>query len=98
MVSARHPHRVHALHAVVARQDILQRVVERMSKVQRGGDIWRRNEDRIRRASISGLRMEATSVAPPRPRKGLRVRRGVGFGELEFRAAGWRARFDGLCA
>jgi DNA mismatch repair protein MutH len=69
---------------VVPGEDILQSVVQRMTKVQRSGDIWRRNEYRIRLTRIGWLSVKASRITPLRPRKGLCVRGGVGFSELEF--------------
>ena len=48
MIGARNPHGVVADHAAPACQDVLQRVVEGMTHVQRGGDVWRRNDDDVR--------------------------------------------------
>ena len=49
MVGADHPQRVLAAHALAARQDVLQRNVERMADVQRARDVGRRHDDRPRR-------------------------------------------------
>ena len=45
MVGADHPERVLALHSGMARQNVLQRIVERMADVQRAGDVGRRHDD-----------------------------------------------------
>ena len=46
VVGARHPERVAAVHALVADQDVLERVVERVAQVERAGDVRRRDDDR----------------------------------------------------
>ena len=45
MVGARLPQHVLAVHAVVAAQDVLQGIVERVAHVQIAGDIWRRDDN-----------------------------------------------------
>ncbi len=45
MVGARLPENVPALHAPVAAEHVLQRVVERVADVQRARDVGRRNDD-----------------------------------------------------
>lgn len=47
VVGAGEPADLLALHAVIADQDILQRVVEHMAERQDAGDVRRRNHDRI---------------------------------------------------
>ena len=49
MVGARHPQRVVAAHAVVARQAVHDGLVERMPHVQRAGHVRRRQLNRKRR-------------------------------------------------
>ena len=48
MVCAHHPQRILAEQPLVARQDILERVVERVADVERAGDVGRRVDDRPR--------------------------------------------------
>src|SRR6185437_12332129 len=45
MIDAWLPQHVAAVHAPVAAQDVLQRVVERVAHVQVAGDVRRRNDD-----------------------------------------------------
>ena len=47
MVGSRLPQHVLAAHALVAAQDVLQGIVERMAHMQRAGDIRRRNDDGV---------------------------------------------------
>jgi hypothetical protein len=63
MVGADHPERVLALHPGVARQDVLQRVVERMADMQRAGDVGRRHDDGERLGVLS-LRAEQALPFP----------------------------------
>jgi hypothetical protein len=82
MIGAGHPEGVVALHAAHADQDVLQRIVEGMSQVQRAGDIGRRDDDAVRRSRGIGL---AVKVAVPFP-KGIPARLRCGmvvlFGKL----------------
>lgn len=55
VVGARHPQRVGALHAVVAREAVHDRLVERMAHVQRARDVGRRQLDRERLGAFLGL-------------------------------------------
>jgi hypothetical protein len=48
VVGARQPQRVVAIHPLVADEDVLQRVVERVPPVQRAGDVGRRDDDAVR--------------------------------------------------
>ena len=69
-------------HAVPADQDVLQRVVHRMSQMQRGRHVWRRDDDAVRSTRIGRLGMEQvsppTTPASPRVNRGrvIRLRRG----------------------
>ena len=49
VIGARLPQHVLALHAVIAHENILQRIVERMAHMQAAGDVRRRNDDGIGR-------------------------------------------------
>ena len=64
MVAARDPDRVVALHAVVADQDVLQRVVERMAHVQLARDIWRRDDHAVRLLALVDLCVEELVLLP----------------------------------
>ena len=48
MIDPGNPDRVEPAHAMLADENILQRVVDRMAQMQRPGDIRRRNDDAIR--------------------------------------------------
>jgi hypothetical protein len=47
VVGAGHPERVVAVHPLVADQDVLQRVVERVAQMKRAGDVRRRDDDAV---------------------------------------------------
>ena len=64
MAAARNPDRVVALHAVVANQDILQRIVEGMAHVQLARDIWRRDDHAVRLLALIDLGMEELVLLP----------------------------------
>jgi len=53
MIHANNPQRILALHPLVADDDILQRIVQRMADMQRSGDIGRRVYDGKRFAVIA---------------------------------------------
>ena len=55
VIGSRLPQRPVAAHAVVARQPVHDRVLERMSHVQRAGHVRRRDHDAVRRAVAAGL-------------------------------------------
>ncbi len=61
MVGAWLPQGLIALHAVIADQDVLQRVVERMPHVQAAGHVRRRNDDGIR-LTVGALAPRATGL------------------------------------
>ena len=62
VIATRDPNRVVALHAVVADQDVLQRVVERMAHVQLARDIRRRDDHAVR--LLVDLRVEELVLLP----------------------------------
>ena len=64
MVAARDPDRVVALHAVVADQDVLQRVVERVAHVQLARDIRRRDDHAVRLLALVDLCVEELVLLP----------------------------------
>ena len=64
MVAARNPDRVVALHAMIADQDVLQRVVERMAHVQLARDIRRRDDHAVRLFRLIDFCMEELVVLP----------------------------------
>jgi hypothetical protein len=64
MVGAGLPQHVLAAHALEPRQDVLQRVVERVTHVQRAGHVGRRDHDGIRRASAAAA--ERAGLLPRR--------------------------------
>ncbi len=83
VVGAGHPQRLVALHPVVADQDVLQRVVERVAEVQRGGDVRRRDDDRVRGVAVGdGFGVEHVGRRPCGLDGGFGVGGGVGLGQL----------------
>ena len=64
MVRAGKPQGAVALHALVARQDILQRGVERVAHVELAGDVGRRHDDGIRLLVGVGFGLEAVVFHP----------------------------------
>ena len=48
VIGAGHPERLEALHAFLADEDVLQRVVQGVAEVQGAGHVRRRNDDRVR--------------------------------------------------
>ena len=78
MVGARHPQRVVAAHAVVARQRVHDGVLERVPHVQRAGHVRRRQLDRERRLArdrASARRRRSVPTAAPSGPRWRRVRR-----------------------
>ena len=63
MIGADHPERVLALQPSVAREDVLQRIVERMADVERAGDVGRRVDDRPR-LGVRALGTEQAVLLP----------------------------------
>jgi hypothetical protein len=84
VIRTRHPQRVEALHPLHADEDVLQRVIERVAKMQRAGYVWRWNDNAKRRARIVRVGMEVAALLP----KGipLLLRGGV----IVLRGEGWR--------
>ena len=68
-------------HALEARQDVLQRVVERVAHVQRAGDVGRRDHDRIGlgAAPLRTTGQECARLLPGRIDAALDLGRQVGF-------------------
>src|SRR5262249_44267094 len=64
MVGARLPQHVAPAHALKARKDILQRVVERVTHMQRSRHIWWRNDDAIRPRADAAPALECTRLLP----------------------------------
>ncbi len=58
------PQHIVALHAPPARQDVLQRVVQRVSHVQASGDVWRRDHHGERRERRVGSGREHPELEP----------------------------------
>ena len=83
MIGARHPQGLVAAHAVVPDEHVLERVVEGVSEVQRGGDVGGRDDDRIgRRAVADGFGVEDVAGCPGGGHRRLGVGGGVGLGQL----------------
>ena len=68
MIDARLPQHVAAVHAPVAAQDILKRVVERVAHMQIAGDVRRRNDDakRLRLRPVGATGPEGARLLPKR--------------------------------
>ena len=68
MVDARLPQHVASVHAPIAAQDVLKRVVERVAHMQIAGDVRRRNHDakRLRRRAIGAAGPERSRRLPKR--------------------------------
>ena len=64
VVRAGKPERIEAVHALVADQDVLEGIVERMPPVQRAGDIRRRDHDRVRAPRRGGVRVKVSALLP----------------------------------
>ena len=64
VVGAGHPERLETLHPLLADEDVLQRVVQRMAQVQRAGHVRRRNDDRVRLAAGVRLAVEVACFLP----------------------------------
>ena len=69
VVGARLPEHVPALHAMIAAQDVLQRVVERVAHVQVAGDVGRRDHH-AERLGVGALRPAGAKGAFPLPERG----------------------------
>ena len=68
MIDARLPQHVAAVHAPIAAQNVLQRVVERVAHMQIAGDVRRRNDDakRLRRRPVGAAGPEGAGLLPKR--------------------------------
>ena len=64
MIRAGHPQGGIALHALIAREDVLQRRIERVAHVQLAGDVRGRHDDGKRLFVRVGLGLEAVVVHP----------------------------------
>ena len=88
MVSARHPQGWFAQHAVEADEHILQRVVERMAKVERGRDVrWRDHHGVGVSPRVDRHGMERVCRVPLGGDRSLGIGRDVGFFKLAHRSA-----------
>ena len=82
MIRAGQPENFLAIHARLAGEDVLDRVVENVAKREHAGDIRRRDDDGIRRLRRFRIRDEKLSVEPeliPLVLDGLRF---VSFGNF----------------
>ena len=77
MIDARLPQHVTAVHAPIAAQNVLKRVVERMAHMQIAGDVRRRNDD------AKGLCRRPVGTAGPKGFGFLPKRGGAAFGRSE---------------
>src|ERR1700741_3990236 len=82
VVGARHPERVVAVHPLVADQDVLERVVERVAEVERAGHVGRRDDDAV--GLLRGVRVsvEVAALLPDGVPVRLDARRIVGVGDF----------------
>jgi hypothetical protein len=66
VVGAGHPEGIETAHPVVTDEDILQRVVERMTQMQRRGNIGRRDHDRVGPLDTTGrgIGVEIAALIP----------------------------------
>ena len=64
VVRAGNPERIEAIHALVADQNVLEGIVERMPPVQRAGDIRGRDHDRVRAPRCGGVRVKVSALLP----------------------------------
>ena len=64
VVGARHPERVVAVHPLVADQDVLERVVERVPQVERPRDVGRRDDDAVGLLRRVRLGVEVAALFP----------------------------------
>ena len=89
VIGAGHPERLGAEHPVVPDQHVLQRVVERVSEVQRRGDIGRRDDDGVGVGTVGDRGgVEYLGCLPPRADFGLGIGRDVRLRQLGGRR-GW---------
>ena len=82
MVRAGKPQGAVALHALVARQDILQRGIERVAHVELAGDVGRRHDDGIGLFVGIGFGLEAVAVQPHLIDLAFHLRRVVLLGQF----------------
>ena len=82
MIRAGQPHRVVAEHAMPTREDVLQRVVQRMAQMQGGGDVGWGDDDRVGIARRRGFGVEEFLLVPHAKRFEFDARGFVRFGEL----------------
>ena len=88
VIRPRHPERVPPLHAAPPHQDVLERVVEGVPHVQRGGDVRRRDDDGVGRTAIGIVRrgVEGSGLHPSLEDLGLDLGGLIRLGK--FRAHG----------
>ena len=64
MIRAGHPHGVETAHPVVTDQDVLERAVKGVPKVEGRGNVRRRNDDAIGLSRPGGVGVERIGVIP----------------------------------
>src|SRR5262249_10413063 len=84
VVGAGHPARDLAEHAVVAAQDVLDRIVERMAHVQRSGDVRGRDDHRKRLPRALLVAVKVSPLAPHAVPAFLDCGRLVSLGEFHY--------------
>ncbi len=82
VIGARHPERVVAVHALVADQDVLERVVERVTQMERPGDVGRRDDDAVGLLGRVGFGVEVAALFPDGVPVRLDTRRIVAVGDF----------------
>ena len=82
MVHARLPEHIVALHALAADQDVLKRVVESVTDVQRTGDVGRRDDDGV-----------AVGIFPGAGTGGKGIGTGPGVGDARLKVGGHEGGF-----
>ena len=92
VVCPRHPERLKSLHPMRTDQNVLDRVVERVTEVQGGGDIGWGDEDGVRLSTVientAWVRMERSRIHPFGPHRGFSCRGVVRFGHW-FEGCRW---------
>ena len=64
MIGSGHPERIKSLHPLHPNQNVLQRIVERVAKMQRTGNVGGRDDDRVRLARRIGGGVEVPAILP----------------------------------
>ena len=84
MVGAGDPQRAEALHPLVADENVLERLVQRVPHVELPRDVRGRNDDRERRLAVVHIGGKIALVAPILIDSVLKFARGIGLCEFAF--------------